>query len=58
MRTAVGLLDDDMTARGPHRALDGVGDLVDTLFHLEERFVLEHDLFAAHGGTPSESLRD
>jgi SAM-dependent methyltransferase len=47
--TAVGLLDDDMAASGPHGALDGLGETIDTLLHFKEGGVLEHDLFCGHG---------
>jgi hypothetical protein len=39
-----------MLARRAHGALDRVCDLIDTLFHFEERFVLEHNLFRTHIG--------
>jgi hypothetical protein len=46
---AEGTLDRDVPARGAHGALHGVGEAVNTLFHLEQGGVFEHDLLLGHG---------
>ncbi len=48
VRSPVGLLDHHVTPRGPHRALDRLGQPIDPALHLKERGIVEHDLFRGH----------
>ena len=52
VRPAVGLLDHNVPARGAHRALDRVRETINTLLHLDECVVVEHDLLGCHGSSP------